>query len=200
MATVCFFDWLKKQGRGANVSRVVLIEPSRIALERAELHVGAFIDAHKVVTFNSCANDITAKDIVSDADVTIHFFSNVLDIDSVDVRQLARTIADAISGEHYFVCVGPLNAGNQRIDAFYNWFQNPELIWSDSHNKEKHPFTARYKIFKIERYETGNILVSYNPSKQFHAAYRLDCVKKKLTWIGFAAIVLIIIYIILRFI
>jgi len=177
LATVCFFDYLHEHNVRADVSHITLIEPSRSALDRAKLHVQAYVDTEKISALQRYANEITVEDIVSDVDVTIHFFSNILDVESVDVRQLAQTVADVICGEHFFVCVGPMNANNQRIDAFYNWFQNPELIWAACHNKENHSYTARYKVFKVERYETGAVLVRYNPPKQFHAAYRLDCVK-----------------------
>ena len=177
LATICFLDFLKTNNVSTEISRAVLIEPSKSALERAGLHVGAYINDENIVVLNKFANEITAEDIVSDVDVTIHFFSNVLDIESVDVQKLAQTVSDAICGEHYFICVGPMNAGNQRIEAFYNWFQNPELIWTANHNKETHNYTARYKVFKIERFENEAILVRYNPPKQFHAAYRLDCIK-----------------------
>ena len=71
-----------------------------------------------------------------------------------------------------------MNANNQRIEAFFNWFQNPELIWQANHNKDSHiSYTARYKVFKIERFENETILVKYNPPKQFNASYRLDCIK-----------------------
>ena len=177
LATICFLDFLKTNNVSTEISRAVLIEPSKSALERANLYVGAYINEEKIAVLNKFANEITAEDIVSDVDVTIHFFSNVLDVESVDVQKLAQTVADAICGEHYFICVGPMNAGNQRIEAFYNWFQNPELIWTANHNKETYNYTARYKVFKIERFENEAILVRYNPPKQFHAAYRLDCIK-----------------------
>lgn len=177
LASVCFMDYIRDNNIKTNILNVSLIEPSIDALDRANLHVSAFIENNKVTTINKYVNDITSEELVSDVDVTIHFFSNILDIDSVDVKQLAQTIADAICGEHYFICVGPLNHTNLRIEAFYNWFSSPQLIWNAHHNKDNHSFTARYKVFKIERYEKEAILVKYNPPKQFHAAYRLDCVK-----------------------
>lgn len=178
LATICFLDYLRENSIETDVTRILLIEPSTLALERAELHLSSYVQPAKIVPLNKYVNEITAEEIVSDVDITIHFFSNILDVDSVNIKQLAQTIANAVKAEHDFICVGPLNANNQRIDAFYNWFQNPELIWTESHNKDTHKYTARYKIFKIERYETGEILVSYNPPKQFHAAYRLDCINE----------------------
>lgn len=178
LASICFLDYLRDNSIDVDIERILLIEPSQIALNRAKLHLSPYVESAKIATLNKYVNGVTAENIVSNVDITIHFFSNILDVDSVNIKQLAQTLADAICAEHYFICVGPLNANNQRIDAFYNWFQNPELIWTASHNKDNHTYTAKYKIFKIERYKTGEILVSYNPPKQFHAAYRLDCVNE----------------------
>ncbi len=176
LASVCFFDYLRKNEINSDILRVVLIEPSKQAIERAELHVSAYLDKDKIKPIKKYVNDVISEDIVFDVDTTIHFFSNILDVKSVEVEQLAQTIANSICGEHYFICVGPMNANNQRIESFYEKFRNPQLIWSDYHNKDQHSYTARYKVFKIQRYETEAVLVEYHQPKQFHAAYRLDCV------------------------
>lgn len=181
LASICFLDYIKEKGIELDIERFVLIEPSKAALNRAKLHLSCYVDNGKIKAFKKNVNDIQVEDIVSDVDVTLHFFSNILDIASVDIKRLAHTISDAICAEHYFICVGPLNANNNRIEAFYNWFKQPELIWQESHNKDNFNYTARYNLFKIERYDTGEVIVSYNPPKQFHAAYRLDCVNYKLS-------------------
>ena len=43
LATVCFFDFLKENNLPNNVQTVILIEPSPMALERAKLHVNAYL-------------------------------------------------------------------------------------------------------------------------------------------------------------
>lgn len=130
----------------------------------------------EIKTLNKEINEVEAEDIVADVDVTLHFFVDVLDDDSVDIQMLAQALADAICAEHYFICAGPLKANSHRIEALYNWFQKPDLIWTFSHNKDNHEFAAEYKIFKVERHEDRKIVIDYNPPMQFHAAYRLDCV------------------------
>lgn len=178
LATICFFDFLLQKQIYSKINRVVLIEPSKMALERATLHVDAYKQNCEIFALRKFVNEITSEDLVSDVDVTIHLFSNILDVEQVEVKQLANTIGDSICGEHFFVCVGPMNNGNQRIEAFYNWFKNPELLWDFNHSKDGYNYTARFKIFKIERYDAEIVLVPYNPPKQFHAAYRLDCVRE----------------------
>ncbi len=181
LATVCLFDFLRSKNICLDsIKQVVLIEPSQSALDRAKIHIESYkLDNVGIITLSKYLNDVTIDDIKSNSsDATIHFFSNILDIESIDIKQLANTIATAISGEHYFVCVGPTNAGNKRIDAFANWFQNSQLIWDfENSDKTKNNYTAKYKIFKIERYNDETVLVPYNPPVQFHAAYALDGVR-----------------------
>ena len=85
LATVCFLDYLNNKAH-TDISRVVLIEPSLSALERAQLHVSSYKGSFETIAVNKFANEITSEDIVSDVDVTIHFFSNILDIVSVDIK------------------------------------------------------------------------------------------------------------------
>lgn len=106
LATICFLDYLSKNQIDTIINRIILIEPSKKTLERALLHVNAYHKECDIVSICKYANEVTAEDLVSDVDVTIHFFSNILDIEQVEIRQLANTIADSICGEHYFICVG----------------------------------------------------------------------------------------------
>ena len=177
LASICFCDYLKENKIDTTISRTVLIEPSAVAIERAKVHIGAYLEREHVVTIGKYTNDVIAEDIVSDTDTTVHFFSNILDIPSVNIRHIVQTISEALRGEQFFICVGPMNPGNQRIDAFFDWFRVPELLWSDSHGKDGYGYTARYKVFKIEKLENDSVLVAFNPPKQFHAAYILDCVR-----------------------
>lgn len=51
----------------------------------------------------------------------VHLFSNILDIESIDLKKLATLIAGT-GYIHYFLCTGPINSGNYRIDAFSRYF------------------------------------------------------------------------------
>ncbi|HIW87549.1 MAG TPA: hypothetical protein IAC47_04655, partial [Candidatus Onthomorpha intestinigallinarum] len=180
LATICLFDYLKKKNLPDNINRIVLIEPAELTLNRAVLHTNIYAGKNcEIIAKQKALNQITEDDIRSKSEVTLHFFSNILDVNSVDVQGVANIIANTIQGEHYFICVGPLNVNNRRIDAFANWFKSPEIIWEEEHNKdEKRTYTAKYKLFKIERFENNPILVPFNPPVQFHAAYQLDGIRK----------------------
>lgn len=129
LATICLFDYLKKKNLPDNINRIVLIEPAELTLNRAVLHTNIYAGKNcEIIAKQKALNQITEDDIRSKSEVTLHFFSNILDVNSVDVQGVANIIANTIQGEHYFICVGPLNVNNRRIDAFANWFKSPEII------------------------------------------------------------------------
>ena len=52
VATMCYADFLRKQGYEQKIRRVTLIEPSEAALKRAALHVSVFFPDAEIVTIN----------------------------------------------------------------------------------------------------------------------------------------------------
>lgn len=191
LATVCLFDYFKqKQVSLESVKQVVLIEPSEKALERACLHVGAYINDDRIVPIQKYLDEVTAEEIKSKHPVTIHLFSNILDIPSIDLQQLANKIKKGLTGKHFFICMGPLNAGNNRIDIFYGYFSEAIKVFENAHNKQEYNFqgklinsynyTAKNRVFKIDGDSCELIFVDYYLPKQFHAAYQLDAVRKVL--------------------
>ena len=63
------------------VRRIVLIEPSEMALRRAALHASVLFPNAELVTINKGFDDLVDGDILSDEDTpTMHILSNVLDM------------------------------------------------------------------------------------------------------------------------
>lgn len=190
LATVCFLDFLKKQGIPLDIiKKVVLIEPSEIALSRALVHVSAYLgnNKEKLSCTKKCLDDVSPEDILSEQPITVHFFSNILDIPTIDLLCLSNTIKEKLQGQHYFFCLGPLNYGNSRIDIFWNYFNEARSVFSNIHSKQlydndgqlkkTYSYTAKNRVFVINGNECELILVDYYLPKQFHAAYQLDAVR-----------------------
>ena len=133
LATVCFFDYMHGLGLLPNVKKVILIEPSRVAIERAIFHVSKFIDSSAIMAKNEYANDIDINDIAVRDGLVLNFFSNILDIDSVDLSHLSTTILDAIPAEQLHFCVGPQNIGASRISQFAELFNISEEDLINAH-------------------------------------------------------------------
>lgn len=192
LATICLFDFFNRHNVSLDlVQKVILIEPSEVALERAKTHIHAYLkNENKTVVIGKYIDDVTGDEIVSNEPVTLHLFSNILDITSIDLLQLANHIKTNLKGLHYFFCWGPLNQGNNRIDSFWNYFNEADSVFYNTHNKQEYnaegrliktyTYTAKNRVFKVNGNECELIFVDYYQPKQFHAAYQLDAVSKAL--------------------
>lgn len=124
LATCCAFDWMHDKGIDlASIRRVYLVEPSRLALDRAQNNVAEYQRRSdlqlEVSAIHRFINDITAEDFdIGGITTTLHLFSNILDIDSIDLEKLAEFIKHTFTGRQIFCCVGPQNNGAYRIAEF----------------------------------------------------------------------------------
>ena len=132
-----------------NCSFYTLIEPSEVSLKRASLHTKLFHEQHSNRTFE-CRTINKEFDELSDIDVmqspefgniTVHLFSNVLDVESYDLGHLVRLIKDTQMGENIFICVSPYQTERlrSRIDDFVTSFSDCfdfQIICSDESKKE----------------------------------------------------------------
>jgi hypothetical protein len=129
LATMCFFDYINKQQISNNVEKIILIEPSNVALDRAKLHLNAYIKNENIILpVNKLIDDVEKEDIETETSVTLHFFSNILDIEQIKINRLARLISANANGEHYFICSGPLCQGRERINLLFNYCRESELL------------------------------------------------------------------------
>lgn len=185
LASLCFLDKLKEENISIQPPFVTLIEPSEQALNRAKIHLEAYLGEGKIECLNKFIDDVKIEDIVSDKLITVHFFSNILDIKSIDLKLLASKVGSMdLNGEHFICCTGPLFSNNHRLGAFYNHFDNPEILYQGTNSEYFYEPTKKCSfdilIFKLEHQEGKTLLVEYQPPIQFHAASRLDCIEKAL--------------------
>ena len=109
IGTMCYADYLRKNGYSQKVKTITLIEPSEICLKRAALHVSVFFPDAEIITVNKKFDGLTQGDIVcNEKTPTLHIFSNVLDILEFDLYKFSQLI-QSILGENsnLFVCVSP---------------------------------------------------------------------------------------------
>jgi superfamily II DNA helicase RecQ len=183
IGTIVLLDHIANSGLKNNVKRVTLIEPSKKALERAKLHVELYANSEIEVNIISKYFELIDDNEIKSTNNrgVIHIFSNILDVASIDLKQLANLVDRSVNTENYLVCVGPLNPTNQRIDAFFRYFDLGKITNlyafenTDFHGKG---WTVKSRIYKLEPSQSGNLIpIEYYPTVQFHAAYELDCVK-----------------------
>lgn len=116
---------LEKYG-SENLSHITLIEPSEIALKRAALHCKKYSPAIPLKTICKKLDDLENGDFnLPQSDITIHLFSNILDIDGYSQNHLIELIEQTQSGESYFVCASPhIDAiKTERLESFKRYFE-----------------------------------------------------------------------------
>ena len=191
MGTLNLMDFLSEKNCLQNVKKITLIEPSNTALNRAFLHVSAYNVAEgNISKMNRFFEDINADDLNSNSGLPVlHIFSNILDVEQIDLKHLSKIIDTNVNTINYLLCVGPINFGNKRIDAFCNYF-NEELIDSiyEFESKSFGPranWTYKSKIYKLTPNSEGHLIpIEFYPPVQFQAAYELDTIRRARREIG----------------
>lgn len=148
IGTMCYADFLTKQGLSQTIKSATLIEPSEICLNRAALHVSQFFPDAEIRTVCNTFDDLKADDLANADDIpTLHILSNVLDIQAFNLEDFATLINNNLSNYNQFVCVGPyfgysdkdermtefaeLLNGNVSYSKFFERRQlNPEKDWT----------------------------------------------------------------------
>lgn len=163
LATICFFDYLRNLGIAPDVHKVILVEPSEPAINRAQEHLCKYIDNDKLSLVNKYINDVSKDDLSGSNGLVVHFFSNILDIPSVDVDYLADLIRDSISSEQLFFCVGPQNIGASRISVFAKLFdiEDDDLIEEHS-GRLSGRGTINLLVFRVKAEVAEVIKVEYH--------------------------------------
>lgn len=195
IASIYMIDCLRKHGLLNRLQKVSLIEPSKTALKRAKLNVSlatendVFIeDLNYLLPANVIpSNGETLNGIHVEEEICIHLFSNILDIPNINLKELAYMVSSS-GYRHYFLCVGPLNFGNERIESFLRYFElkNSDIFVNVKEAQYRQLLNGKWygciaKGFQIIREEGKPFLVplSYYPPKQFFAAYRLDVIEER---------------------
>ena len=159
LGTINLFDYLGDNGIKNTVHKVTLIEPAKITLERAVVHASTYLENEdKIHSINSYFEAVTAGEIKSNSGLpVIHIFSNILDVAEIDLKHLAEVVDENVNSENYIVCVGPLNPMNQRIDAFYNYFDVPLLYEEDEPNFKGRSWTYKCRLYKLSPDKEGHL-------------------------------------------
>ena len=186
LATLVLLDYLKETGYECLVDNVILIEPSSLALEYAHLYVSKKMSAQgtgiKVV--NKYFSDLESSDLQMEGEsAVIHLYSNILDVEGIDIKNLALWLKYFHQRENYVVCASPYYwSGNNRIEDFFNYLNNPVKIAreeeSDKQNNPEGNFTYNIRIVKLLAEAASRIRnISFYTPRQFFGAYRIDTFK-----------------------
>lgn len=160
LATCVLIDYLIEKGINLNVLSITLIEPSLLALQcgcnyvRQMFQNNASIDS-AVVKINKYIDELLPTDLASDPNnIKIHLFSNIIDVEGFDLRQLYQLVLDSFQGINRIICTSPDNPRQQRLHTFYNLFsQSHQIFWESSSSEAiyREVFYAANRRFEQRR-------------------------------------------------
>ena len=131
MASMCYHDFINNVNPSQDISRVILIEPSEMALSRASLLCSRFYPNAEIVTVSKDFDNLTEKDFeLSDSIPTIHLFSNILDVESFNIENLAQLVKTKSIGDNEYVIVSPIQNANRmkRLKDFVTTLENNQYF------------------------------------------------------------------------
>lgn len=151
-ASCVLLDYIRQNEISVDLSKFILIEPSKVALQRGLEHIEAISQrVPKPVTFavnEKADSNLLLGNNKDSTNIKIHLFSNLLDIHTLCLDKVFNNIINNFSGENYFVCVSPINGS--RLLSFYNMFENKYLISTNGNSINLEIFrpSAMKKIHK----------------------------------------------------
>ena len=161
IASLCFLESLEQRGLLSYVRKVTLIEPSKVALNRAKRNIEQALNGHSVdiVCLNqklpSNGEDNVAFGLDLNETTTVHLFSNILDLVDISLRKTAEVIENG-KGTQYVLCMGPCNGNKSRIDDFCSYFtdrvefSNVDDMCIAHTSDTNYPITCKTRCFYIQ--------------------------------------------------
>jgi len=163
-ASCCLLDYFRERKIPLKINSIKLIEPSTLSLTSGVKNLenlGIRSYNTVIVALNQKIDvPLCFKYPLGRKHSTIHLFSNILDLETLNLDGLYQNVAQNCHGENYFICVSPTNWGSRKIDQFATMFQN-------RHQIAKETSILRGSIFKIrgthiEGELTSNMAVKNN--------------------------------------
>ena len=188
LGAICLLDYIKfRTNLNCVVAKVKLIEPSKLALSRAALHVKYSLrginQSENIHTLNKELDYLLEDDLATNnSSVKIHIFSNIIDIQNFELKSLSQKIIKSQKGINIFVCVSPniSSNSNHRLDNFQYYVAragNLTLISYrqtdiDNPSDANKPWSRYERVFKVyidHKQNETSILLNANKT-----AYILD--------------------------
>lgn len=124
LATLSLIFHLRQKFPECSVGEVVLIDPSDVALCRAQFLLGLAAPEVKIRAVRKVLNDVVPADVAfGSGNSVVHFFSNVLDLDGIDYKHVAQLTLTNPSVYNTVVCVSPY--GKYKFASFSGYFRRP---------------------------------------------------------------------------
>lgn len=182
LATIYILDYIRSKRLVCSVQEVILVEPSTVALERAEYLINRINPSISIRSINKKLDDATSDELKFSNNTSVfHLFSNILDISGIDLKHLSQIVYTNASAFNTIICVSPYYySGNVRITSFFNYFQKPLALERSEllSDKLKTGYTYNIRIVKLRPNDKEQVVnYVFFPPVQFRAAYELSAIQ-----------------------
>ncbi len=128
LSSLTYIEFLSKAGMKLNIKNLTLIDASHLAVQRAAYFCERLGLSVRPNCLSIDLNIVQTHQLPScRAGRTIHFMSNILDMDEVDYQKLFRSIVDTQSGPCLFFCISTIVQNNpernHRLANFVGMFK-----------------------------------------------------------------------------
>lgn len=180
IGTLKVFDLLRTENLENQIKKITLIEPSPIALKRAAAHV-AKVKSNDctLITYDKFFENLEKADVSSQQNrPRLHIFSNILDVEAINLKALAGLLDNSANSEDCIVAVSPIYTSSHRVEAFKEYFE-PERV--ELHYAKEIPgfmgrsWTYLARIWTLNStYPERLRNLKYYPAAHYKAAYLTD--------------------------
>lgn len=186
-ASICFLDWLSQKELNCVVKKINLVEPSESATSRAADVLKCFGKCSDIAVIKKTFDELVPKDFAKSQGITLHLFSNILDVEFFNLAKFTKVVQETFRGENYFVCVGPYYANNVRVDDFIAAIKPDTLYacYDRDLGEWKNDWTISLRTFykRFDRVEDVDVIqkriIETHMRRQFFAGYILDAVSEE---------------------
>ena len=186
-ATICLLDFLKEKHIVPNIKQIYLVDPSSAATERAVNVIKCFNLSYRIKTVTKKFNSLETNDFKKTSTRKIHLFSNILDVETIDLEKFIRLFQSSFGNDNYFICVGPYYSNNKRVDDFVA-ATDPDIIYATldkGRGAWQGEWTISMRIFfkRFDHIESikdiRKRIEESHKKEQFFAGYILDSVSEE---------------------
>ena len=183
LATFALVDYLDSLGIRTEIENVVLVEPSRLALDYAELYLGQRFKGKSTSVRSVCAffSALRDEDLAVPGEAPVfHLFSNILDVKGIVMKDLSARLRLFSQKDNVILVTSPkYYAGDMRIGTFVDYLRDPVLIShieeSNKLNNSRGNFTYNIWVGLLKALPAERVRqLKFFPPRQFFAEYRLD--------------------------
>ena len=134
IASLTLLEMLMEKDKLSFLKKITLVEPSLFTLNRAKENIRHLCPGIELLTISKYLpsekndeNNIT--NITYITSTIIHLFSNILDIETINLKELACEITQPYK-TNYIMSFGPLNPTSNRLTYFASLFEDAELLYN----------------------------------------------------------------------